>query len=82
MLFRSQGRWHEAGEVEKYREIRALVGSLEIPTEFAALGASNAFQLQGSLPEDRDALLEGIDRIIGTVGEERLRDYRENLRHL
>ncbi len=77
-----QGRWHEAGEVEKYREIRALVGSLEIPTEFAALGASNAFQLQGSLPEDRDALLEGIDRIIDTVGEERLRDYRENLRHL
>ena len=62
-----RGKWRNTGKSARWS---------------GALGASNAFQLQGSLPEDRDALLEGIDRIIDTVGEERLRDYRENLRHL
>lgn len=77
-----QGNWQEESEVEKYKEIRTLVNSLTIPTQFAALGASNAFQLNGRLPEDRAALVTAIDKIIDTVGEDRLRDYRRNLRHL
>lgn len=76
------GNWQEESEVEKYREIRMLIESLEIPTQFAALGASNAFQLHGSLPKDKSALIAAIDKIIETVGEEKLRDYRKNLRHL
>lgn len=44
------GRWEEEREIEKYREIRTLLKHLEIPTQFAALGASNAFQFhRGSL---------------------------------
>ncbi len=77
-----QGNWREESEVEKYREIRTLIESLDITTEFAALGASNAFQFHGRLPEDRDALITAIGKIIDTVGEEKLRDYRKNLRHL
>lgn len=77
-----QGNWQEESEVEKYREIRVLIENLEIPTQFAALGASNAFQLHGSLPKDKNALTATIDKIIETVGEEKLRDYRMNLRHL
>lgn len=77
-----QGNWREESEVEKYREIRTVIESLDIPTQFAALGASNAFQLHGFLPEDRAALITAIDKIIDTVGEEKLRDYRKNLRHL
>ncbi len=76
------GNWQEESEVEKYREIRALIENLDIPTQFAALGASNAFQFHGHLPEDRAALITAIDKIIDTVGEEKLRDYRKNLRHL
>ena len=77
-----QGNWKEEGELEKYREVRALVQGLEIPTEFAALGASNAFQLHGVLPKDKETLIASFDRIIGTVKEDDLREYRRNLPHL
>ncbi|ANU52765.1 radical SAM protein [Acutalibacter muris] len=77
-----RGNWQEESEVEKYHEIRTLIESLDITTEFAALGASNAFQLHGTLPQDKAALVAAIDQIIDRVGEEKLRDYRKNLRHL
>lgn len=77
-----QGNWKEASELEKYREIRTLLESLEIPVRFAALGASNAVQLQGSLPQDRETLAAALDRIMETAGEDVLRDYRAHLRHL
>ena len=76
------GNWNESGEIEKYKEIRTLLQHLEIPTQFAALGASNAFQFQGTLPEDKDALIAALDKIIDTVQEDDLRKYRKNLPHL
>lgn len=76
------GNWKEEGEIEKYREVRVLVQNLEIATEFAALGASNAFQLHGSLPKDKYALITALDKIIETVQEDDLRAYRKNLPHL
>ena len=77
-----RGRWKEEREIEKYKEIRTLLENLEIPTQFAALGASNAFQFQGTLPEDKEALAASLDKIIDTVKEDDLREYRVNLRHL
>ncbi len=77
-----RGRWKEPGEMEKYREIRTLLENLEIPTQFAALGASNAFRFQGTLPEDRKALAAALGKIMETVGEADLREYRVSLRHL
>jgi len=76
------GNWKEEREIEKYKEIRTLLDNLEIPTQFAALGASNAFQFHGTLPEDKDALAAALDKIIETVKEDDLREYRVNLRHL
>jgi len=83
-LFREiqRGRWKEEREIEKYKEIRVLLASLKIPTQFAAMGASNAFQFQGRLPEDKEALTAALDKIIDTVREDDLREYRVNLRHL
>lgn len=77
-----RGSWKEEGEIEKYREIRTLLERLEIPTQFAALGASNAFQLQGALPEDREALAAELEQIVETVEEDDLRAYRVSLRSL
>lgn len=76
------GNWEEEGELEKYRELRALVENLNISTYFAAMGASNAFQLRGRLPDDKKNLLNTLDKIISEVSEEDLRHYRKNLRHL
>ena len=77
-----RGNWKEESEIEKYKEIRTLLESLEIPIQFAALGASNAFQFQGTLPEDKAVLAAALDKIIETVKEDDLREYRVNLRHL
>lgn len=77
-----QGNWKEPGEIEKYTEIRTLLQALDIPTQFAALGASNAFQLQGTLPVDKDTLLTALEEIIETVQENDLLEYRKNLPHL
>ena len=77
-----RGNWKEESEIEKYKEIRTLLENLKIPTQFAALGASNAFQFQGTLPEDKDTLAAALDKIIETVKEDDLREYRVNLRHL
>ena len=67
---------------EIQREICTLIKNLQIPVKFAALGASNAFQFQGTLPEDKNALIEAIGKIIETAGEGDLREYRRNLPHL
>ena len=77
-----RGNWKEEGEIEKYKEIRSLLENLEIPTQFAALGASNAFQFQGTLPEDKETLAATLNKIIETVKEDDLREYRNNLPHL
>lgn len=76
------GGWEEEGELEKYRELRVLVENLNISTCFAAMGASNAFQLRGRLPEDKEKLLETLDRIISKADEAELMRYRKNLPHL
>ena len=76
------GNWAEAGEIEKFQELKTLVSCLDIPVTFAALGASNAYQFQGRLPEDREALLSALDRIIRRESEDRLRSYRTALPHL
>ncbi len=76
------GNWEEEGELEKYRELQVLVDNLNISTCFAAMGASNAFRLNGRLPEDKEMLLETLDKIISEVREEDLRRYRKNLPHL
>lgn len=77
-----RGNWKEESEIEKYKEIRTLLEHLEIPAQFAALGASNAFLFQGTLPEDREALTAALNKIIETVKEDDLREYRVNLRYL
>ncbi len=76
------GNWREATEIEKYEEVKELVGALTVSTEFAMLGASNPVMLQGRLPEQRGQILRTLDAIITDIGEERLRSYRTGLRHL
>lgn len=55
---------------------------LTVPVIFGALGASNAIQIQGRLPRDREKLLEALDEIIHGFSEEELRNYRVHLKHL
>jgi len=77
-----RGNWQEEGELEKYKEVRTLIENLQIPTTFAAMGASNAYQFYGQLPKDKKKLLSFLDEIIGNVSEEELRRYRKSVHHL
>lgn len=76
------GNWQEAGEREKLEEVRTLIEHLEIPVIFAALGASNAVNLEGRLPEDREALIAQLNGVLSRYSEQDLRRYREQLPHL
>lgn len=76
------GRWQEAGELEKYQELKVLVEQLEIPVWFAALGASNAIPIQGTLPKDKAVLSALLGEILRVSSEGQLRQYREHLPHL
>ena len=46
------------------------------------MGASNAFQLRGELPKDKERLLSTLDSIIAKTSEAELRRYRKELKHL
>ena len=54
-----RGNWTEESETEKYKEVRVLAENLKINTIFAALGASNAFQMQVELPKEEAAGFSG-----------------------
>lgn len=76
------GRFQESTEIEKYQELKTLVEHLDIPVWFAALGASNAIALGGTLPQEKSKLLSLLHEIITKASEEDLRHYRETLPHL
>ncbi len=76
------GNWTEAGEREKLEEVRTLVEKLDIPVIFAALGASNAVNMEGRLPEARNVLISLLNGVISRYSESDLRRYREQLPHL
>ncbi|MCI8330318.1 MAG: radical SAM protein [Oscillibacter sp.] len=76
------GRWREESELEKLEEVRLLVERLEIPVRFATLGASNAVQVDGTLPRDRRQMLAHLAAVCRSENETELRRYRTSLRHL
>lgn len=77
-----KGRWKEESEKEKLTELKLLIEGLNIKTHFAALGASNMFNMQGFLPNDREVLCAEIDKVLSQYDEEFLKNYRQNLKHL
>lgn len=77
-----KGNWQEPGELEKLRELQALISALSIKTRFATDGASNLVQVRGHLPQDKELLVNGLERLLAEADEKSLRDYRVHLKHL
>lgn len=76
------GNWKEGQEIEKYMELKALIENLNISVWFAAMGASNAIPMQGTLPGDKKKIISVLEQIINSIDESELKNYRKNLRHL
>lgn len=76
------GHWQEEPELEKLQELRTFVEHLALSAFFCTPGASNAFYIEGHLPQERAAMLRTLDGIIAHSSEADLRHYRTHLKHL
>ena len=77
-----KGNWKEESEIEKLKELKALIENLTINTKIVTDGASNLIQVRGTLPADKEKLVSYLERLINTADEKALREYRVNLKHL
>ena len=74
---RQKGKFVEAGEVERLREMQEFLRRLTNHTVFLSDHISMPFFVKVERPERRDEIIAAIDRIIDEVGEEKLRRHRE-----
>lgn len=74
---RQKGKFVEATEVERLREMQEFLRRLTNRTAFLSDHISMPFFVKAELPEKRDEIISGIDKIIDEVGEEKLRRHRE-----
>ena len=74
---RAQGKFKEAGEHERLRELQEFLRKLHNKTIFLSDHISVPFRVRAHMPEQRQELLDGIQRIIDEVPEEELRRLRD-----
>ncbi len=74
---REKGEFADAGEHERLREMQEFVRCLENRTVFLSDHASVPFRAGAKLPEQKQELIDGIQRLIDTLPEERLRQHRQ-----
>ena len=72
-----KGKFEEATEVERLREMQEFLRRLTNETVFLSDHISMPFFVKAELPARRDEIIAGIDKIIDEVGEEVLRRHRE-----
>ncbi len=77
-----RGDFHEAGELERARELYTLVEGLELDTFFAANHVSNNVVVKGKLPVAKGEMLALLRDYIDNYDEESMRWRRRNLRSL
>ena len=75
---RQKGKFVEAGEVERLREMQEFLRRLTNETVFLSDHVSMPFFVKAELPNKRDEIISGIDKIIDEVGEKTLRQHRDN----
>lgn len=76
------GRYEEAGEHERIEELIALIKSLTCRTHIIGNTVSNPATLTGSLPTDRNIMINILREAENAISEESLRDYRDGIRSL
>jgi len=68
------GRFVVPRPLDLLRELREIIANIDVThAVFRSNHASNYLALRGTLPEDKAALLEGLDRVIDTGSQARLK---------
>ncbi|MBQ9240784.1 MAG: hypothetical protein IJ164_05540 [Duodenibacillus sp.] len=73
----SQGEFVEAGEYERLREMQEFVRCLKNETIFLSDHISVPFSARVKLPEQKEELIVGIQKLIDDIPEEELRRFRD-----
>lgn len=76
------GRFQEASELERAKEMYVLLDNLSIDTFFAVNHVSNAVVVKGRIPEDQKKMTAMLQSYIENFDEHIHRSWRDNLRSI
>lgn len=76
------GTFIPAGEKERLQELQIFIRNLQIRTHLFANSSSNFYPITAYLPKERDSVVREIQSVIDTTEEEKMMEYRENLKSL
>ena len=76
------GRFEEATEYERIREVQILVRDLDINTRIVAEHVSNAVIFRGNLPQDNAAIVASLQDTLDNFDEQAHRRFREQIASL
>ena len=74
---REKGEFQEAGEHERLEEMQEFVRCLENETVFLSDHISVPFRARAKLPEDKESLIDGIQKVMDSLPEERMTAHRQ-----
>ena len=77
-----EGQFTPAGEKERLEELQVFIKNLQIRTHLFANSSSNFYPVSAYLPKERDFVVSELQRIMDTVSEEEMAQYRRNLKSL
>ncbi len=67
----------EAGEHERLEEMQEFIRCLKNKTVFLADHISVPFRAKANLPEDKEELISGIQKVMDNLPEERMQAHRQ-----
>lgn len=74
---REKGEFAEAGEHERLEEMQEFIRCLKNKTVFLSEHISVPFRAKANLPEDKEGLIRGIQKIMDNLPEERMQAHRQ-----
>ncbi|MDO5118181.1 MAG: radical SAM protein, partial [Eggerthellaceae bacterium] len=77
-----EGSFVEAGELERYYEMREFIKQLEIETTFACRHTTMPYGFTVHLPEQKDDVLRRIDEIIEEGDEYYMRLFKASIKEV
>lgn len=77
-----EGKFISAGEKERLRELQVFIRNLQIRTHLFANSVSNFYPTAADLPKEKDFVVSELQRVMDTVSEEEMGEYRRNLKSL
>ena len=73
---RERGEFAEVGEHERLEEMQEFIRCLKNKTVFLSDHISVLFRAKANLPEDKENLIEGIQKVMDNLTEERMQTHR------